>query len=161
MYVEISRAADCITMALCHRVNIHTADYEGKIIYCSLHCRQMWESVQHLQHRGQHINTRSQKCHPLLLVGSADSDTSISQGCQNQREITLYHLKSCSNMTNKSRTNKRIKHAKSGSTEKTKIKWSTQPNNGTINCGLGQPLTHSPSQRCEKATVIIKMYSEA
>lgn len=51
MYVEISRAADCVTMALCHTVNTRTVDYYGgEIIYCSLHCGQMWVSVWHLQH---------------------------------------------------------------------------------------------------------------
>lgn len=48
IYVEISRAADCITVALCHTVN--TVDYEGKTIYCCLHCGQMWVSVWHLLH---------------------------------------------------------------------------------------------------------------
>lgn len=54
MYVEISRAADCITMALCHTVNTRTVDYYGgKIIYCTAYtvgkcgCRSGTSSTEH------------------------------------------------------------------------------------------------------------------
>lgn len=36
MYVDVRRAGDCITMALSHRVNIHTKEeYGGKIMHCT------------------------------------------------------------------------------------------------------------------------------
>lgn len=62
IYVDVKRAADCITMALSHRVNIHTtADYGGKIMYCKL----LWEYTAALPAAlwTTHKNTHSHKYH--------------------------------------------------------------------------------------------------